>query len=171
MQAAPKHLALVLFGRAACLKAECFLKCSGPHGLGDGSCIERSGKSMTKGHSRWLLQKAIRCTPWASQLIHPALSRGLIRAPAQEPGAMTESASCDGVKGDFDNQFRTERLPGCRAFGTPATWSTGGVSSEAGRLNQCLEFGQKSPALFGLKARAEAHVVEQPRRVVQAQKQ
>src|SRR6478609_12128774 len=71
-----------------------------------------------------------RC-PAAGDLVHGALFRRLVGAPAEEAGAVAEAAAGEVVVFDFDDQFRSERFPFAGAFGAPAARAAGRLAGEA----------------------------------------
>src|SRR3546814_11662834 len=73
------------------------------------------------------------------ELLHPALSRRLVRAPAQQAGSVPESIARDLVVGHFDDELRLQRLPLAASLGAPAAGAAGRTAREAGRRDQRLE--------------------------------
>src|SRR5581483_7276551 len=87
---------------------------------------------------------------WGKNLLHRALLRGFVRTPAKDARAVTEPILCHVIKADFDDQFRTQRLPGLASFRAPTARATRRAAGEARRLNEWLELTQELGAFcFG----------------------
>src|SRR4051812_34328065 len=82
----------------------------------------------------------------AGQLIHPALPGRLIRAPAEKPGPVPESAAGKMIVLDFQHEFGRQWLPLPRALCAPAAWSARCLTGKSWRLDQFLE--SRSQLLF-----------------------
>src|SRR5688572_10573836 len=104
-------------------------------------------------------------------LLHRALARRLVRAPAKEGRAVTEAAAAEVVVADFDDELGVERLPFGAALRAPAARAAGRVAGEAGRLDELLEPLRERGLVLGADRRAEADVVEQAPVVVEPEQQ
>src|SRR5688572_3675148 len=107
----------------------------------------------------------------ACQLVHRALARWLVRAPAHEPGAVSKPPAGEMVVLHLDYQPGREWLPLGRALCAPPAWTTGRLTSEAGLPDQLFDFlGQRFLVLVP-DARPEADVVQQTLVVVKSEEQ
>src|SRR5688572_29205522 len=108
---------------------------------------------------------------WRGELLASALPRRLVRAAAEQPGAVAEAARGDLVVHDFDYHLRLQRLPLGGAVGRPAARTARRVAGEPGRLDQPLQlFGPYRPILAGDRG-GEADMMEQAGMVVEAEQQ
>jgi hypothetical protein len=91
-------------------------------------------------------------------LIHPALFRRLVRAPAQEARRVAEAVAGHLVVLHLGDQIPAQRLPLRRAFCRPAARPAGRVAGEARRFDQRLQPLDQLGLVAG--GRAEADMVE-----------
>src|ERR1043165_7772583 len=104
------------------------------------------GIVMAATARRKLAEQRQRGLAAGGQLIHGALARVLVRAPAHESGTMTKTAAGEVVVFDLHYQLRRQRLPLRAPFGAPAAGPTRGGAREAWRLDQFLEAPGKAGA-------------------------
>ncbi len=72
-------------------------------------------------------------------LFEVALSRFLIEAPAQEPGAMTEAAATVVIVLNFSHEPGLQGFPFSGALGAPAAGPTGRIARKTRGLDQRLQ--------------------------------
>ena len=82
---------------------------------------------------------------------------------------MSETTACKMVVADFDDQVWREWPPFHRAFGAPPAKTARCVTSESGRLYQCLELRCQRFSVSSLQTGTESDVMEQTRIVIQTQ--
>ena len=73
-------------------------------------------------------------------LIHGALTRRFVGAPAKNFCAVSKSSTGKMVVGDLDNDFWIERFPFPSALRAPATWAARRIAGESRCFTQPLEF-------------------------------
>src|SRR3546814_14988827 len=105
------------------------------------------------------------------ELLHPALSRRLVRAPAQQAGSVPESIARDLVVGHFDDELRLQRLPLAASLGAPAAGAAGRTAREAGRRDQRLESLRQLPPIGSGNGGGAAHMLELYRGILKTQAQ
>ena len=84
---------------------------------------------------------------------------------------MAEPIAREVVVAHLDDQRRSERLPFPRALAAPPTGPAGRVAGEAGGLDQRADLVEQGLAGGGGKPGCEAHVVEEPLLIVEAEEQ
>jgi hypothetical protein len=104
-------------------------------------------------------------------LIDGALPWRLIRAPAQQPGAMSEALAGEMVVADLDHELRFERHPLGRTFGGPAARPAGRIPGEAGRAGQRFQSFRQRGLVLTSDRRGESDVIEPPLTVIETQQQ
>ena len=99
-------------------------------------------------------------------LIHGALPRRLVRAPAQQRAAVPEPAAAYLVVADLDDQLRRERLPFAGTLGAPAAGAARRAPGEARRFAQRLQAPLSAPVCPRPRGRGIADMVQHARLIV-----
>src|SRR5687768_15637500 len=89
-------------------------------------------------------------------LLHAALLRGLVGAPADEVRAVAETAGGEVVVFDLDDQLGGQRLPLGAALRRPPARPARRAAGEARGFDQVLQLRREPLALVGLDGGAEA---------------
>src|SRR3546814_3858607 len=105
------------------------------------------------------------------ELLHPALSRRLVRAPAQQAGSVPESIARDLVVGHFDDELRLQRLPLAASLGAPAAGAAGRTAREAGRRDQRLASLRQLRPIGAGSGGGDADMVELALGIIKTQEQ
>src|SRR5262249_1482502 len=104
-------------------------------------------------------------------LAQRALSRRLVRAPAQKARAVAEAIAAEMVVTDLDHELGSERLPFGRAFRRPAAGTARRLPGESWRRDEALELLGQRLAFRGFDVRGEADVMQQTGLVVEAEQE
>src|SRR5436309_2584309 len=72
-------------------------------------------------------QQAERGAIFALHLLHGAVARGFFGTPAQECGAVAETAAGEVIELNLGDEFGIERLPFGRTLGAPAAGASGSI--------------------------------------------
>src|SRR5205085_3611728 len=104
-------------------------------------------------------------------LVERALRRSLVRTPAEQRGAVAETACSEMIERDLDHQLRHQRLPLGRPLAAPAARASRSAAGEAGRLDQLFDLRGQRLAIFVLEARRLAAVMQQALIVIEAEQQ
>src|SRR5712672_2969176 len=104
----------------------------------------RSARTVGPAHCR---RRAPRSFRRGLDLLEGALAWRLIRPPAQETGSVAEPTAADMIITNFDDEFRSQRLPLSGALGAPPAGTSRRVAGEPRRLDKPFELPGQSPAV------------------------
>src|SRR5512146_944473 len=104
-------------------------------------------------------------------LLECALSRGLLRPPAQELGSVAETSLGKVIVGDLAHHLWLQRFPLPAALRAPAAGPPGRASGKTAAAAQRFHDLLQLTPLFGGEARSKAYVIQFPLLVVQAEQQ
>src|SRR5438874_9554441 len=94
-------------------------------------------------------------------LVHRALARSFVRAPAQESCAVSKPAAGKVIIADFHDNFWRDWLPFGGALRAPTARSSRRVAGETGWFSQSLKFFCYRAPFRGLETRDKSDVMEQ----------
>ena len=103
----------------------------------------------------------------ARQLVETALTRGLVRTPAQQGRAVPEPAGRHLVVAHLDDEFRPERLPFASALGAPAARTSWGPPGKPGRLDKLFETAGQIRPVASRQGCGEADMIQPPLVVIE----
>ena len=108
------------------------------------------------GHESAILpsQKRDRLAFTMLNLVHRALARVFVGAPAKKFCAVSKPAAGEMVVRDFHDNFGRDWFPLASPLGAPAAWPSGRVTGEPGRFFQCFKFVRYRPAFRSLRSKA-----------------
>lgn len=94
-------------------------------------------------------------------LVHRALARVFVGAPAKKFCAVSKPAASEMVVRDFHGNFGRDWFPLASPLGAPAAWPSGRVPGEPGRFFQCFKFLRYRPAFRSFESGNKSDVMEQ----------